>query len=627
MLRIFSLKPALRSGLFFRDMHSTSHSTHAKAALASLMLVGLMAVIPFIQPYHPLPLPAFYSEWLVFVLGLTACFPFLSRSFWLHFKIPPSAIWLLAVIVLIALQTLFVDHDYVTQSLLPGIYISWAAVLIILCAWIREQLGLDRAVTVLAWMILIGGTLQALTGLVQYLNISGELASMVEMKQGISIHGNINQRNHFATQITLASFALIYLHATDRTNRTLTTALLILFAFVLTVSSSRAAAVYIVAGFLLSLLSYRAARTPVYYRLLQGTGLFLVSFLLIQFFLPFLNDSLKQLLSAMGFDVSGFEALTALQRGAAKGIDVRTSEWHKAWLMFMEAPFWGIGIGHYGWYSFNYQALPEFSTISKTAPFQHSHNLIMQVLAELGVAGFLLLLFMAFAWIRQMLPHWKDTSYWLILTLIIVLLLHSNVEYPLWYSFFLGLAAVLLGLGSEEAPKFRFTPKLGQFTAGATLLLSGAILAITFLGFQDISQVNRLVFTTTPQQASVTLHAISKNPLLTPWAEAAIAQHGALDRSTLDQQLSMTTRVVQYRPSPINVNRQIIYLALAGKSMEASILLKKAFTVYPSDFSKFACHWKLAPAEEARQLWKEAQKLAGDKIECQTEMKASTSSS
>ena len=286
MLRIFSLKPALRSGLFFRDMHSTSHSTHAKAALASLMLVGLMAVIPFIQPYHPLPLPAFYSEWLVFVLGLTACFPFLSRSFWLHFKIPPSAIWLLAVIVLIALQTLFVDHDYVTQSLLPGIYISWAAVLIILCAWIREQLGLDRAVTVLAWMILIGGTLQALTGLVQYLNISGELASMVEMKHGISIHGNINQRNHFATQITLASFALIYLHATDRTNRTLTTALLILFAFVLTVSGSRAAAVYSVAGFILSLLSYRAARTPVYYRLLQGTGLFLVSFLLIQFFLP-----------------------------------------------------------------------------------------------------------------------------------------------------------------------------------------------------------------------------------------------------------------------------------------------------------------------------------------------------
>lgn len=608
-------------------MNDSSHPTQAKAALASLILVGLIAVIPFLLPYHRFPLTAFYSEWTAFALGIVACFPFLSRNFWLHLKIPHSAIWLFAVVVLIALQPPFVDHAYVTQALLPGIYISWAVVLVILSAWIRAQLGLDRAATVLAWMILIGGALQTFAGLVQYFNVAGEFVSMVEMKQGISIHGNINQRNHFATQITLASFALIYLHATDRVKRVITAALLILFAFVLTLSSSRAAIAYIIAGFLLSIFSYRAARTPVHYRLLLGTGLLLVSFLLIQFFLPFLNDWLKHLFNAMGFDVGGLEALAALQRGAADGIDVRISEWHKAWLMFTETPLWGIGIGHYGWHSFNYQALPEFSAISEAMTFQHSHNLIMQVLAELGIAGFLLLLFMAFAWIRQVLPHWKDASYWLILTLLIVLLLHSNVEYPLWYSFFLGLAAVLLGLGSEEAPKFSFTPKLGQFTAGAALLLSGAILAITFLGFQDISQVNRLIFTTTPQQASATLHAISKNLLLTPWAEAAIAQHGAPDRSTLDQQLAMTTRVVQYRPSPINVNRQIIYLALAGKSMEASILLKKAFTVYPSDFSKFACHWKLAPAEEARQLWKEAQKLAGDKIECQAKTKTSASTS
>lgn len=586
-------------------------------ASASLLLVGLIIVIPFLLPYHRLPLPAFYSEWTAFALGIVACFPFLSRNFWRHLKIPHSAIWLFAIVVAIALQALFVDHVYITQALLPGIYIGWAVMLVILSAWIREQLGLDRTVTVLAWMILIGGALQALTGLVQYFNVSSEFSFMVEIKQGISIHGNINQRNHFATQMTLAAFALIYLHATDRTNRALTTALLILFAFAITVSSSRAAAVYIGAGFLLSLFSYRAARTPVHYRLLQSIGLFLVSFLLIQFLLPFLNDWLKHLLNAMGFNVSGLEALAALQRGAAEGIDVRISEWHKAWLMLLESPLWGIGIGNYGWYSFNYQALPEFSTILKTTPFQHSHNLVMQVLADLGMAGFLLLLFMAFAWIRQMLPHWKDIAYWPILTLLLVLLLHSNVEYPLWYSFFLGLTAVLLGLGSRKAPKFRFTPGLGQFAAGAALILSSAILAITFLGFQDISQVNRLIFTTTPQQASATLHAISKNPILTPWAEAAIAQHGAPDSSTLDQQLAMTTRVAQYRPSPINVNRQIVYLALAGKSVEASVLLKKAFAVYPSDFSEFACHWKLAPVEKAQQLWKEADELTEGTIECQ----------
>lgn len=603
-----------------RDTHNVSHQpAHIKLAFASLILTGLITVIPFLLPYHTLPLTAFYSEWSAFALGVAACSPFLSRNFWLHLKIPSSAIWLFGMVVLIALQALVVKHVYITQALLPGIYISWAVVLVILSAWIREQLGIDRAVTVLAWIVLIGGALQALTGLIQYFNVYGEPTSLVEIKQGISIHGNISQRNHFATQITLASFALIYLYATHRANRIFTAALLILFAFVLTASSSRAAAVYIVVGFLLSLLSYRAARTSIHYRLLQGASLFLVSFLLIQFFLPFLNDWLKQLLSAMGFDVNGLEALAALQRNASEGIDLRVSEWHKAWLMFLESPLWGIGIGHYGWYSFNYQALPVFATTLKAEPWQHSHNLVMQLLAELGIAGMALLAFTLFIWFRKILPHWKNPPHWLIIALLIVLLLHSNIEFPLWYSFFLGLAAVLLGLGSEKTLKIQFTPALGRFAAGATLFFSGAILAITFWGFQDISRVNQLVMTTGPLQAATTLHAISKNLFLTPWAEAAIAQHGAPDRNALDQQLAMTTRVVQFRPTPLNVNRQIIYLALAGQSKNASALMKKAFAVYPSDFSKFACSWRLAPAEEARALWQEAEKLDKGAMECQTE--------
>jgi O-antigen ligase len=597
------------------------------AALISLTLAGAIIIFPFLLPYHAFPLPAFYSEWLAFTLGLIACFPFLSRKFWLHLKIPSSAIWLFGIAVLIALQTLIVGHVYVAQALLPGLYIIWAVLLVILSSWFREQVGLDRAVTILAWMILAGGTLQMLTGLAQYFNVSGALASLVEMKQGASIHGNINQRNHFATLITLASFALLYLHATNQVNRMLTAALIIAFSLVLALSSSRAAAAYIVAGLLLSLLSYRATKTPVHYRLLQGSALFLVSFLLIQIFLPFLNNWLQQLLSIMGLDTGSFEALAGLQRNAAEGIDIRVSEWHKAWLMFLESPIWGIGIGNYGWYSFNYQALPEFSAIPKAEVFQHSHNLFMQVIAELGIAGLFLLLFIFFKWLRQVLPHWKNSSYWFILALLLVLFIHSNVEYPLWYSYFLGLAAILIGLGSEKAQSITFTPWLGQFVAGVALFMSGAILAITFLGFQDISRVNQLIIATTPQQASATLYAISKNPLLAPWAEAAIAQHGAPDRNMLNSQLAMTNRVMQHRPTPIAVNRQIIYLALAGKSTEASSLMKKAFIVYPTDFLQFACDWKLAPAEEARQLWVEAQKLAGDNIQCQTKMKTTTSSS
>ncbi len=583
-----------------------------KTAVASLVVAGLVAVIPFLLPHHGLT-TAFYSEWAAFALGVMACFPLLRKSFWLHLEIPHAAIWLFTIAVLIAIQTPFVDQAYVTQALLPGIYIAWAMVLVVLSYWIREQLGIERSVAVLAWMLLIGGALQVMVGLVQYFAAPGALAFAIDPTAS-NVFGNIGQRNHFATQITLASFALVYLHATDRVNRALSIPLLFLFAFALNLSSSRAAAIYIVAGLLLSLVLYRAAREPVHRRLLQGTGLLLVSFLVIQFSLPLL-------------DIGGLETLTAMQRLSMTGIDVRLSEWHKAWLMFLESPFMGVGIGNYGWRSFHYQALPEFSALPAEILFHHSHNLIMQVLAELGAAGLLLLVLLAASWLRPLLPLWKDPAHWLILALITVLFLHSNIEYPLWYSYFLGIAAILIGLGSKGTLKVGFTPSLGQFTAGVVLSFSGAMLVITLLGFQNIINVHRLVVTTSPQQAITTLYAVSKNMLLTPWAEIFIAMNGEPNKNNIEQKLLLTTRVLQYRPNQHYVNLQIVYLALAGKSAEASVLMKKLFTVYTSDFPNFACNWKLAPTMEVQNLWKEADKLTEGRIECGTDTKSAANPS
>jgi hypothetical protein len=306
-----------------------------------------------------------------------------------------------------------------------------------------------------------------------------------------------------------------------------------------------------------------------------------------------------------------------LQRAASDGIELRISEWHKAWLMFLESPLWGIGIGHYGWHSFNYQAMPEFSAVTKADLFHHSHNLIMQVLAELGMTGLLLVALLAFTWLRQALPFWKDPSYWLIFVVLAVLFMHSNLEYPFWYNYFLGIAAILLGLGSKDMLKIRFTPRLGQFTAGIVLTFSAAMLVITYLGFQDLVYARRIAMTTTPQQALATVHAVSKNALLTPLAEAAIVQNG-LSNDTIEQQLLLTTRLLQYRPSTLAVSRQIVHLALAGSSLETSALVKKASIVYPSDFPTFACHWRLSPLPEIQALWKEAEKQIDGTIECRT---------
>ncbi len=55
--------------------------------------------------------------------------------------------------------------------------------------------------------------------------------------------------------------------------------------------------------------------------------------------------------------------------------------------------------------------------------------------------------------------------------------------------------------------------------------------------------------------------------------------------------------------------------------MEASALMKEILVAYPSDFPRFACGWRRAPAKEARLLWEEAERLAGGAIECKTATK------
>src|SRR3989344_9464224 len=109
-------------------------------------------------------------------------------------------------------------------------------------AWSVPPMVIIHAVTVLAWMITIGGTLQALIGLIQYFGVHDLLAPVVKVQQGASIYGNINQRNHFSMQIALAGFALVYLHAAGRAAHALAIALWVLFAFILTASGSRTAA-------------------------------------------------------------------------------------------------------------------------------------------------------------------------------------------------------------------------------------------------------------------------------------------------------------------------------------------------------------------------------------------------
>lgn len=583
-----------------------------------LFLLGLMMALPFLQPVRVKPLTPFYSEWLALALGLGASVALLAYNFWEKLSAPRIAVHLVGLMGLIAIQAVFIEPTYTAQALLPLLYLAWAILLAVLVTWLREHLGLETVLRILAYFILIGGLLHALFGVVQYLGLYGWLGWLIESRQIVSITGNIGQQNHFAAHIMLATLALSYLFALRRLSWGLTLFLLTLFAFVLALSGSRSVALYALGAFVLSLLAYRKTGAASHSRLAWLTGLLLALFLLYQYSLPWLNEWLKEILARLGFDTEHLEILTATQRGAVSGIEQRLVEWHKAWLMFSSSPLLGVGIGHYGWHSFTLHGLPEFSEAgSKSQLFHHAHNLFMQVLAELGIAGLLLLLFLLVTWLKQFLKNWTTPEGWFMATVLLVLFIHGNLEYPYWYSYFLGILAIFLALGDTRRVWLTFTPRLGQIGAAASLFLLFAILAMTFGGYRLLANVNALILTQSPEQAAKTLRAISMNPLLTPWAEAALADYGVPDKSAIREQLGLTTRVVRFQPDPVKVYRQIVYLGLAGETEESISLLRHSAKVYTPLLPDYICDLKQYPDKEIIPLIDESMKLVAEAPTCQ----------
>lgn len=144
------------------------------------------------------------------------------------------------------------------------------------------------------------------------------------------------------------------------------------------------------------------------------------------------------------------EAIGAATRLAdLGGIDspnARTNIWADALAMIARAPWSGVGFGEFN-LAWTLTAFPH----RPTAFFDHTHNLVLQLAVELGLplaALVLALLGWALwrAWQRSRAARGDDAAAARAALLMVVTIgLHSMLEYPLWYTYFLLPAAFAWG--------------------------------------------------------------------------------------------------------------------------------------------------------------------------------------
>src|SRR5688572_10065422 len=223
-------------------------------------MIGLAWTLPFLQPYHRLPLAGFYSEWLALALGLTASLLLLRRESWLGAALPAVALAPIGLALVVGLHVALGRVPYPEQALIVVLYLMWAALIMLLGAVLRRELGMKALATALAWWLLAGGILGALAGLMQHFHATGIFAPVVLAKVASVSYGNLGQPNHFAAYSTIALVSALYLHGRGRLSVTGMTVCAAILLPALAVSGSRSVWLYLGALTLFAILLWRHCR-------------------------------------------------------------------------------------------------------------------------------------------------------------------------------------------------------------------------------------------------------------------------------------------------------------------------------------------------------------------------------
>ena len=545
----------------------------------SLWLVGLMFFLPFLVNHHGLPIPSFYGEWLAAALGLAALGLFLGNRYWQDMELPVIALLPLGLIVVLLCQIPLERIVFPERNILGASYLLWTVLLMMLSRTLTRELGWQEVAETPAWFLLCGGVVNAGIAVFQQLKIDTFLDPLI--LKGVRVpFANLAQPNHFSDYITLALGSLLFLHSKRRLTfvTALATACLLLYA--LSLSGSRGSWLYIITLAGLSLWFFMQNRRVEHKRLLLATIALLLGFALLQ---------IKWFALVPG-DVTT-PADNLFSHAGSKSD--RLAIWWEAWKIFLQAPFIGVGFGEFVWRHFLISA--EAPDIVRGGLYNHSHNIVMQVLAELGLPAALLLVGGVFFWLRRLVR--ADTltpEKWWVLALSSVLVIHSQLEYPLWYAYFLGIAAVLLGTG--ETRYFRLNmQRVGRKLFVLLCLLGGMSLYNLVQSYTGFEKALYGMWKNLPQQSGLDprqekikefakqIMLVHRESLLGAYSEIAVSQGILLDRENLPGKLAVNGRAMHAMPVGVIVYRQAILLELNGEHQAAARQFDFAAAAYPGE--------------------------------------------
>jgi O-antigen ligase len=360
---------------------------------------------------------------------------------------------------------------------LPGPLAASAIALIVaaagaatVAATLSGPAAADTAFRALCIAMVVAGLMSVAIGIVQLFlpNLAtGSLIAATSV-EGRAV-GNLRQPNHLSSLLLWSLVAAVWLGERRTLSRAAVLAVgaLLVFGIVMTASRTGVAgiAVLVVWGLLDRRLSARSR--------------------LVLILLPLVYWLFWWGLAMWAHETQ--QVFGGERRFTADG-DISSSRfaiWRDTLALIGMQPLWGVGFGEFN-FAWSLTPFPQ----RPVAFFDHTHNLILQLVVELGVPlATLVILSLCYALLRGFVAAWRapPASRGMVraaLVMVVMVAVHSEFEYPLWYAYFLLPTAFLFGLcagadrgaGDEAAPARPMVRRAVQ--AAAALMLVGGVAAV-----------------------------------------------------------------------------------------------------------------------------------------------------
>ena len=464
-----------------------------------------------------------------------------------------------------------------SPSVLPWLVTLACAAFVLL--WFKANEFFNPEMVALAWLVAAG--LSSVMGLLQYFGGTAGLSPWVTATAVGEAYANLRQRNQFASLTNIGLAALLWWAAQSRLRqprvlrRTGMVAVSMLLAAGNAASSSRTGLLQLLLlGGLVWI--WGGWRRPETRRLMSAA---IVAYLVAALALP----------AFLGLNLSEHGMWGRLSTGDP-ACNSRITLWRNVLHLISLHPWlgWGWGELDYAHFITLYPG-PRFCEI-----LDNAHNLPLHLAVELGIPAALLMCG-GLVWLVLRARPWLDTapSRQLAWSVMAMILLHSMLEYPLWYGPFQLALGLCLGLlwpapvntRLQEDRYLETRRPVWQATLVGSLLLAAAYAA------WDYRRISQIYFS--PEQRSATyrdntLERIRGSWLFTDQVRFAEFTLTPLNLGNALQLNAMAHELLHYSPEARVVEKLIESAVLLGWDEEAKLYVTRYQAAYPESYRRWS---------------------------------------